>query len=64
MANDSVLDFDSISVSSVQDSTLGKEAHKRFLNPKKYLLLLKDMDLRGITKELRLSDLHSTWETK
>lgn len=43
-----VLGFDSISVSSFQDRMLGREAHKRFLNPKKPILLLEDMDLRNI----------------
>jgi len=41
-----VFGFDSISVSSFQNRTLGREAHKRFLNPKKPILLLEDMDLR------------------
>lgn len=40
--------FDSISVSSFQERTIGKESHKRFLNPKKPILLLEDMDLRDI----------------
>ncbi len=44
-----VLGFDSISVSSIQDRTLGRETHRRFLNPKKPILLLEDMDLREIT---------------
>lgn len=41
-----VIGFDSISVSSIQDRTTGREAHKRFLNPKQPILLLEDMDLR------------------
>jgi len=45
-----VIGFDSISVSSLQDRMLGREAHKRFLNPKKPILLLEDMDLRQITQ--------------
>jgi len=43
-----VLGFDSISVSSFAHRMVGREAHKRFLNPKKPILLLEDMDLRGI----------------
>lgn len=42
-----VLGFDSISVSSFTDRFLGREAHKRFLNPNKPILLLEDMDLRN-----------------
>lgn len=43
-----VFGFDSISVSSFTERAVGREAHKRFLNPKKPLLLLEDMDLRNI----------------
>lgn len=43
-----VFGFDSISVASFQNRPLGKDAHKRFLNPDKPILLLEDMDLRGI----------------
>lgn len=43
-----VLGFDSISVSSITDRILGRESHKRFLSPKKPILLLEDMDLRQI----------------
>ncbi|MCF6331152.1 MAG: cyclase family protein [Sulfurimonas sp.] len=47
-SNIRVFGFDSISVSCIQDRLLGREAHKRFLNPKKPILLLEDMDLRDI----------------
>lgn len=40
-----VLGFDSISVSSLTDRSLGREAHKAFLNPQHPILLLEDMDL-------------------
>jgi len=40
-----VLGFDSISVSSLTDRFLGREAHKAFLNPEHPILLLEDMDL-------------------
>ncbi|WP_345980678.1 cyclase family protein [Sulfurimonas sp. HSL3-2] len=46
-----VFGFDSISVSSFTDRLLGREAHKRFLNPEKPLLLLEDMDLRNIDEK-------------
>ena len=57
-----VLGFDSISVSSLTDRVLGREAHKRFLNPNRPILLLEDMDLRvldrsSIIKELIISPL-------
>jgi kynurenine formamidase len=40
-----VFGFDTISVSSFQHRNIGKEAHKRFLNPTNPILLLEDMDL-------------------
>ena len=45
-----VVGFDSISVSSIQDRVLGREAHRRFLNPQNPILLLEDMDLRSISE--------------
>ena len=47
-SNIRVFGFDSISVSSITDRILGRESHKRFLCPKKPILLLEDMDLREI----------------
>jgi len=47
-----VFGFDSISVSSITDRILGRESHKRFLNPKNPILLLEDMDLRQIDTSL------------
>jgi kynurenine formamidase len=52
-----VLGFDSISVSSIQDRMLGREAHKRFLNPKLPILLLEDMDLREVTEQSTFSEI-------
>jgi kynurenine formamidase len=43
-----VIGFDSISISSFQNRLEGREAHKRFLNPEKPILILEDMDLRGL----------------
>lgn len=43
-----IFGFDTISVSSFQDRSTGREAHKQFLNPKGPILLLEDMDLRLI----------------
>jgi len=40
-----VFGFDSISISSFSERTIGREAHKKFLNPKRFILLLEDMDL-------------------
>ncbi len=47
-----VLGFDSISVSSFQDRMMGRESHKRFLNPIKPILLLEDMDLQILNKDM------------
>ena len=47
-----VFGFDSISVSSFTDRLLGREAHKKFLNPVKPILLLEDMDLRNINENV------------
>lgn len=49
--------FDTISVSSFQDRTTGKEAHKRFLTPQKPILLLEDMDLRNIGSSTQFSSI-------
>jgi len=51
-----VIGFDSISVSSFASRILGRKSHKRFLNPKKPILLLEDMDLRKITKNTKLKE--------
>ncbi len=51
-----VIGFDSISVSSIQNRTLGREAHKRFLNPKNPILLLEDMNLCKINQDTKLSE--------
>lgn len=52
-----VLGFDSISVSSFKERMIGREAHKRFLNPDNPILLLEDMDLRKITKKSKFEKL-------
>jgi len=49
-----VFGFDSISVSSFQERLLGREAHRRFLNPEKPILLLEDMDLRNINEKSKI----------
>lgn len=43
-----VLGFDSISVSSFANRMIGRAAHKKFLNPAKPILLLKDMNLTNV----------------
>lgn len=43
-----IFGFDTISVSSFQDRSTGREAHKRFLHPDHPILLLEDMDLRCV----------------
>jgi len=52
-----VVGFDSISVSSLTDRMLGRESHKRFLNPRKPILLLEDMDLREVNKNHTIQEL-------
>jgi len=52
-----IFGFDTISVSSFQDRTTGKEAHKRFLTPEKPILLLEDMDLRNISSSTKFSSI-------
>jgi len=44
-----VFGFDSISVSSFSNRTVGREAHRVFLDPSNPILLLEDMDLREIS---------------
>ena len=51
-----VIGFDSISISSWSNRMLGREAHKRFLNPEKPILLLEDMDLRELNKHIFLEE--------
>lgn len=43
-----IFGFDTISVSSFQHRDIGKEAHRRFLNPTNPILLLEDMDLTEV----------------
>lgn len=45
-----VLGFDSISVSSFAHRMIGREAHKKFLNPESPILLLEDMKLENISE--------------
>ena len=52
-----VLGFDSISVSSFANRMIGRESHKRFLNPNKPILLLEDMDLRSINENTKLKEI-------
>jgi arylformamidase len=55
--NIKVLGFDAISVSSFANRAVGREAHKKFLNPNKPILLLEDMDLREIDNDIKLKKL-------
>ena len=52
-----VFGFDSISISSWQNRPVGREAHKRFLNPERPILILEDMDLRNI-KNIQSVEIH------
>ena len=55
--NIKILGFDSISVSSWQDRMLGRIAHKEFLNPKKPILLLEDMNLCNIDRNTKFKEI-------
>lgn len=48
-----VFGFDSISISSFSERKIGHEAHKKFLNPKRPILLLEDMDLCHLSNRSR-----------
>ena len=52
-----VMGFDSISVSSFTDRMLGREAHRKFLNPKKPILLLEDMKLSEVSENTKFKHL-------
>jgi len=52
-----ILGFDSISVSSFQNRILGREAHKAFLNPKRPILLLEDMNLIDVNENTQFSEI-------
>jgi len=52
-----VFGFDSISVSSFQHRMIGREAHQKFLNPKRPILLLEDMDLRNIDENIAIREI-------
>ena len=55
--NIKIFGFDSISVSSFSNRMLGREAHKRFLNPEKPILLIEDMDLRKISTDVLFQEI-------
>ncbi|MEV9594165.1 cyclase family protein [Aliarcobacter butzleri] len=50
-----IFGFDSISVSSFAYRLIGRETHKKFLNPEKPILLLEDMDLTQVNKNKGLN---------
>lgn len=52
-----IMGFDSISVSSFANRMLGRESHKRFLNPKKPILLLEDMNLQDADDTIKLKEI-------
>jgi len=52
-----VFGFDSISISSWQNRDLGKVSHKAFLNPKKPILILEDIDLNNISSDMKLKSI-------
>lgn len=50
-----VLGFDTISVSSLCDRETGRRAHKAFLDNVRPILLLEDLDLSQVNKEIRIN---------
>ncbi len=52
-----VFGFDTISISSFQDRTTGKEAHKQFLNPKNPILLLEDLNLANVNSSISFASM-------
>lgn len=52
-----IFGFDSISVSSILNRTLGRESHKKFLNPNSPILLLEDMDLTKISDKTNIKQI-------
>lgn len=55
MPNLRVFGFDTISISSFKHRDIGKSAHRKFLNPKRPVLLLEDMDLNDICEDSKIS---------
>lgn len=52
-----IFGFDSISVSSFTERVIGREAHKRFLNPSYPILLLEDMNLENLTPSSKIKEI-------
>lgn len=52
-----VFGFDTISVSSFQSREIGREAHKRFLNPEAPIMLLEDMNLTGVGEKTKVQNI-------
>lgn len=52
-----IFGFDSISVASFQERSIGRESHQEFLNPDKPILLLEDMDLRYVNSNTRFKEI-------
>ena len=54
MPNVRVFGFDTISVSSFKHRDVGKQAHREFLDPKRPILLLEDMNLCDVNSQTKL----------
>ncbi|MBE0497373.1 MAG: cyclase family protein [Campylobacterales bacterium] len=52
-----IFGFDSISVSSILHRDIGREAHRRFLDPSRPVLLLEDMDLTSISSGVHIKSI-------
>ena len=50
--------IDSISISSWQHRDIGRQVHKKMLNPKKPILIIEDMDLSKIDKDTNFNRIY------
>lgn len=53
-----VFGFDSISVSSFTNRKIGREAHRKFLEPKNPILLLEDINLQNINNKTKIDKIY------
>lgn len=55
--NLSVFGFDSISLTSLHHRSMGKKAHKAFLNKKNPILIIEDMSLFKLNNKMKINEL-------
>ena len=52
-----IIGLDSVSISSRQHRDVGRMVHKKFLNPKKPVLIIEDMDLTKISSKTKINEI-------